>query len=96
MLNIVTIYKIVQAIYIGAELVCKHAPKIMSALSMLVTLCSATAAIVPRADENGKPSEIHRYLDVIALNILNSAHDAGLATNIESSSPSEKMGASGQ
>lgn len=61
---------------------------------MLVTLCSATAAVVPRSDLDGNPSGIHRYLDVIALNVLNSAHEAGFANEIESHRPSEESSAS--
>ena len=86
MLSLFHAHRIIEAIYIGAELVCHYAPKIVQALTMVVTFSSATAALIPRLDSNGNPNVIHKFIDVLALNILNSAHNVGLATDIQEKS----------
>lgn len=78
-----------------APKVANIAGNIAKVASMIVAISSATAAVIPRTDPNGVPSEVHAVLDVLALNVLNSAHDMGLATEIEekdSASIMEKAG----
>jgi len=62
------------------EVAIKLAPIIISAASL-------TAAITPRVDEHGNATTWHKYLDVFALNVLNSAHEAGYMPEIQCKQP---------
>jgi len=50
---------------------------------VIISAASVSAAITPRLDASGNPTEWHKYLDVFALNILHSAHDAGYLDTLD-------------
>ena len=51
-------------------------------VSIIISVASLTAAIVPRYDSNGNPAKLHKYVDILALNVLNSAHHSGYLADI--------------
>ena len=59
-------------------IICKRLLRIVAKVApIVITAASLTAAVTPRIDSEGNQTAWHKYLDVFALNVLNSAHEAG-------------------
>lgn len=67
-MNKQALLSLLHSIYEGGKLIVKIMP-------LIIALAGGITAVTPHVDADGKPSELHKVLDILALNILNSSHD---------------------